>query len=49
MAAFYLPRGHQLDYILNLSFAEKLFYKVAQQKYKDDELEKYKAIFGDGK
>lgn len=49
MAAFYLPRGQTLEYMLNLTFVEKLFFKLAQQKYKEDELEKYKIIFGEGK
>ena len=31
MYAYYLQRGHSLDKLLNLSFAEKLFYKNAME------------------
>ena len=31
MYAYYLQRGHSLDELLQLSFAEKLFYRNAME------------------
>ena len=48
MIAFYLPRGHDLDTLINMSVLEMRFYHASMRKYKEDEIEKYKQLFGEG-
>jgi hypothetical protein len=49
MYAFYLVRGKNLNDLINLSYVEKIYYFEAMQLHKDEEEEKYKKLFGDGK
>lgn len=49
MIAFYLPRGHSLDYLLNLTYEESMFYYASMQNYWNDEKRKYNELFGEGK
>jgi hypothetical protein len=48
MVAFYLPRGHNLDHLLNLSYSESLFYHASMEKFLKDEEEKYSQLFRGG-
>ena len=48
MLCYFLNRGIEPKHILNLPFAEKLFYKACHEIYVEDEIEKYKALTGGG-
>lgn len=40
MYAFYVARGHTLDYLINLDFHEKLFFYCAKENYYQEKSEK---------
>lgn len=46
MYAYYINRGHSLDYLLNMSKAEKIFFSEAMLFEIKREEAKYKALFG---
>lgn len=46
MLCHYLNRGIEPHKIINLSLADKLFYKACYEIYTEDEYEKYKALTG---
>ena len=46
MYAYFVVRGHSLDYLLSLSNLEKIFFKESMQYEMEMEMEKYKAMFG---
>lgn len=48
MMSFYLPRGHKLDDLLNLSYSEHIFYKISMEKHLENEKRKYSQLFGEG-
>lgn len=39
MIAYYLDRGHTIQELLSLSYYEKLFYKAAMFKNKEEDLD----------
>lgn len=46
MYAYYVVRGHTLDYLLSLSNLDKVFFKESMEYAMEMEVEKYKALFG---
>lgn len=48
MLCHFLNRGIEPNRIINLPFAEKLFYKASYEIFIEDEVEKYKALLGGG-
>lgn len=49
MFAFYIVRGKSKQELESLSWGEKIFYKVAMDRYYKEEEEKYKALAGRAK
>lgn len=47
MYAFYAVRGYTLNDLVNLSYTEKAFLHCAREEYYNEEIEKYKALFGE--
>ena len=48
MYAYYITRGHKLSDLLNLTYAEKVFYSEAMKYEIEREVEKYNQLFGGG-
>ena len=48
MLCHFLNRGILPEHIINLPFAEKVFYKGCYEIYVEDEYEKVKALSGGG-
>lgn len=46
MYAFYAVRGYTLNDLANLSYYEKIFLHYAREEYYNEEVQKYKALFG---
>jgi hypothetical protein len=46
MYAYYIQKGHTLEYLLSLPILEKIFFKESMDYALEMEAEKYKAIFG---
>lgn len=50
--AYYLQKGHSLEYLLNLSYIEKKFFIRSMEVYREEmvlyDVEKIKSIYGNG-
>lgn len=46
MLCHFLNRGIEPEKIINLTLADKLFYKACYEIYTEDEYEKYKTLVG---
>lgn len=46
MYAYYIVRGHTLEYLLSLSNLDKMFFRESMQYQMEMEVEKHNAIFG---
>lgn len=49
MYAYYINRGHTLEYLLNLTFTEKIFYSEAMKYEIERETKKYESLLSGGK
>jgi len=49
MFAFYAVRGWKLSDLAELNASEKIFLHCARENYYDEEIEKHKALFGEGR
>lgn len=49
MMSFYLPKGHKLDDLLNLSLSEQIFYRITMERYIENEKRNYSQLLGEGK
>ena len=41
MYSYFVARGHQLDYLLNLSYTEKIFFKQTMERELEIEAKKW--------